>query len=86
VKIKSEHVAALRERVAPLDTAANRERYRTGDFPRAELVKDLDMRYRWDLCHAGTAGTDVMRVMYAYANSSHVDTALRSIVPPLATP
>lgn len=87
MKITPAHLAALRERVSPLDTAERRECYRSGDFPRAELVKDLDKRYRWDLFYAGTAGDwSLVTAIYTYANDTHLDTALRSIVAPLATP
>lgn len=69
--------------IAPLDTEERRDRYRRGDYPRADKTRDLDKRYRWDLfwevatefkwCDDGTEGY----------RDSHIDTALRSVVPPL---
>lgn len=72
---------AVRAVIVPLDTAERRERYRTGDFPRADRVKDLDMRYRWDLFHAADAWKLIDGRGYA---DTHIDTALRRIVGPLS--
>lgn len=82
VKIHPDALAAIREGVAPLDTEYHRERYRAGDFPRADRVQDVNKRYRWDLFAAGAAG--LIGMLYdAGLNDSHIDTALRAIVPPL---
>ena len=86
MKLTPVQVEAMRERIAPLDTAERRQAYREGRFPRAEAVKDLDMRYRWDLYHAarvadvfhtGIGGED------AGLPDAHIDTGLRRIVPAL---
>lgn len=84
MKIKPEHLAAMKEAISPLDTAERRQAYRDGNFPRADKVKDLNKRYRWDLLWAA----DFTRLIiasdvYTYANDTHIDTALRSIVPKL---
>lgn len=84
MRITPEHVTMIRERVAPLDTETHRERYRAGDFPRADLTRDRDKRYRWDLFHAADPRCEVLRVLYdADYHDAHIDTALRAIVPPL---
>ena len=84
MKIKPEHVAYLRERIVPLDSPERRECYRKGQFPRADKVKDLDRRYRWDLVYSVPGLIRWMCVnLYPYANNDHIDTALRSIVPGL---
>ena len=86
MKLTLEQVEAMRERIAPLDTAERRQAYREGRFPRAEAVKDLDMRYRWDLYHAGRV-SDVFHTGIGGDDygltSAHIDTGLRRIVPPL---
>lgn len=69
----------LAERIAEYDTEETRERYRLGQFPRSERVRDLDKRYRWDLFYA-VHGFDIMPDGIA---DSHIDTALRRIVAPL---
>ena len=81
MKISASDLALLREAIEPLDTPELRDIYIEGEFPRAELVKDLDMRYRWDLLY----GAD-FRSEHFYAqglNDEHIDTALRAIVSPL---
>ncbi len=80
MKIKERDLAALRSAVCPLDTPLIRATYARGDFPRAELCKDLDKRYRWDLLHASRFP---VTNLYSYMNDTHIDTALRSIVPPI---
>lgn len=73
----------LQAAIAPLDTLARREAYRNGEFPRAEMVNDLNVRYRWDLFWAvgGMRGV-IPDVMHDYKDA-HIDTALRRIVPNL---
>ena len=57
-------------------------KYATRHFPRADKVKDLDKRFRWDLFYNST--TTVFRFdLYEYLDDSHIDTALRRIVKPL---
>lgn len=80
MKVTPEHRIALRALIAPLDTEAVRARYIARDFPRAELVNDLDTRYRWDLFHAARGYEAVRDGDYTTA---HLDTALRAIVKPL---
>jgi hypothetical protein len=83
MKLTPLQVEAMRERIAPLDTAERRQAYREGRFPRADAVKDLDMRYRWDLYHAAR-GADVFRTGIGGEDgglaSAHIDTGLRRIV------
>jgi len=40
-------------------------------------VKDLGMRFRWDLLWAAKVD---LNAMYVYLNDSHIDTALKAIV------
>lgn len=86
MKLTSTQVEAMRERIAPLDTAERREAYREGRFPRADRVRDLDRRYRWDLYHAARVWEVLDRNIGgkgADLTDAHIDTALRRIVPPL---
>jgi hypothetical protein len=86
MKMPKELYERLEAAIAPLNTEHNRQMYREGKFPRAELVKDLDKRYRWDLFWASQRNDRV----YYYVdvdgrslNDTHIDTALRRIVAPL---
>ena len=91
MRISADIVDAMRERIAPLDTDDTRQAYREGRFPRADSVKDLDMRYRWDLFYAAKCGElvdgdhagAIVRggaVVSGTITSAHIDTALRRIV------
>lgn len=77
MKVKPEHVKAMESLIAPLDTEERREVYRSGLFPRAELVKDVNHRYRWDLFYMAKAYRGMEDAEY---DNAHIDTALRSIV------
>ncbi len=87
MKIKPEDLAKLRAAVEPLDTPDLRRIYRSGQFARASAVKDIDMRYRWDLLYASKikigdgVGIKGDIDLYAYMNGTHIDTALRSFIP-----
>ncbi len=81
LKASAETIEAVRAAIAPLDTAETRAAYLAGDFPRADRVKDLDKRYRWDLYWAARA-YDIGDV--DDMNDTHRDSMLRAIVPPLA--
>ena len=58
-----------------------RERYRAGDFPRADRVRDLDKRYRYDLFYA--AGGYRLLPEDDDLTDAHIYTALRRVVPSL---
>lgn len=76
----------MRRLIEPFDTFENRECYRQGDFARADRVKDLNKRYRWDLFWAANASnghTFYQDLDVEQLNDAHVDTVLRSIVTPL---
>lgn len=83
LKITTTSLEALRERIAPLDTDANRQAYREGRFVRSDKVKDLDRRYRWDLLWATCAGPFVSDLYAEGLNDSHIDSALKAVVPAL---
>ena len=78
MKVSADILEAMRERIAPLDTPERRATYLAGEFPRAHLVKDLYVRYRWDLFHA-VKGYEI--VGRGKLTSQHIDTALRKVVP-----
>lgn len=91
MKMQPEHLEVLRKAIQPLDTDLRRNQYRRGDFPHSARVRDLSKRYRWDLLHAsrlklgdgkGMSGLPV----YGYLDDTHIDTALRSIVPDITKP
>ena len=57
------------------------ENYRRGDFHRADMVKDINMRLRWDLFWAAFYQNRDIRdtLLLEDLTSDHIDTALRRI-------
>ncbi len=90
MKMTAQHFEVLKSLIAPRDTEERRALYRSRQFPNADKVKDLEMRYRWDLfAMAGynlpapyTTVTSYLK-LYDYLDDKHIDTALRAIVPAL---
>ena len=82
--VTADHAKAFEAAITPLDTQELREKYRVGDFPRSDYVKDLDQRYRWDLFWAAQHNPTVRNIMSrtSYKNM-HIDTVLKRIIPPL---
>ena len=80
MKIKELHYRHLLEKLAPLDTLENREKYARRDFPRADRCKDVNKRYRWDLWYQAGLSRFACDELYDYMNDDHIDTALRNIV------
>jgi hypothetical protein len=84
LKMTEAHRADLAERIAALDTEEVRAVYRAGGYPRADAVRDVNKRYRWDLYRAATVGRrDFVDGLYAYLDDAHIDSALRSMVRPI---
>jgi hypothetical protein len=84
MKATPQQLSTVREALAPLDTPERRARYRSGDFPNADKVRDLDTRYRWDTYYlavdSGALTYDTLRNL----NGAHTETVLRRIVPALS--
>lgn len=83
MKVTEEHVALMRHAISQLDSGSARLAYRNRNFPRADQTKDVNKRYRWDLFWAANTNyPNTMRlILDANYKDSHIDTALRSIVP-----
>jgi len=54
--------------------------YETGQFPRSEMVKDLQKRFVWDILFSAKQ-YDFINELYKYMNDIHIETALRKICP-----
>lgn len=59
------------------------EDYHNGNFPRADRCKDLNMRFRWDVCYFAVGSKWICDNLYSYMDDNHIDTSLRRIVPAL---
>jgi hypothetical protein len=78
MKIQPDHYAVMRDAIAALPTdAVAAHKAALHNEPR---VKDLPKRLRWDLLYAAKLNPFVCDTIYPYANDTHIDTALRSIV------
>jgi hypothetical protein len=78
MKIKPEHVAHMRAAIVPILPSIPSEATLRND-PR---VKDAAKRRRWDALYAAGLSRWVSDNIYSYADDTHIDTALRAIVPP----
>lgn len=83
MKINPEHLEQLRKAIAPFDTPARRAQYKAGKFKGATRTNNLDMRYRWDSIYAANLDSWLSHTLYKYLDDTHIDTALRSLVPSL---
>ena len=92
MKATNKHRAILREAVAAIEAtipgglAAARQEYRDGCFSRADRVKDLARRYRWDVFRAADCSTGYVLSQTLYAdglNDTHIDTMLRADILPV---
>lgn len=85
MKIKPEHYNHIKRAISKV-LAANpnaAERYEKGDFPRASVAKDRQIRFNFDLFRAAVPSAWVCDNLYPYINDQHINTALRSICPKL---
>jgi hypothetical protein len=84
MKVTAEQLEELKEAISPFDTKKLRALYKETNFDKVG-VHDVDKRYRWDLVWLALPTTrSILSSLYeAGCNDSHIDTALRTIVPPL---
>ena len=82
-------LAPLAEIIKPyvdqLNTEKNRQAYRDGLFPRADKVKDLNQRFRFDILYAlpSDVRKDFYDKAYKLGNDTHVNSLLKSLIPDL---
>lgn len=55
--------------------------YEAGKFPRSEHVKDLQVRFVWDLFYALPNHREYADHFYTYLHDAHIQTALKKICP-----
>ena len=83
-KLKLESLRTeLQPYINQLNTTANRRRYIAGDFPRAELCKDVNTRFRWDILWA--IPNNIRQPIHAQAkalggNDTHLNSLLKSMI------
>jgi hypothetical protein len=83
MKIDKVKVDRWRAAIAPLDTPSLRDRYKARAIPRANTVKDINVRYAHDLFWAAVDYGYITYDELRGYNDAHIATALRNIVPPV---
>ena len=85
MKMTQEHFNQLKQCIdnVLIDHPTVASEYSKGNFPRSDKVKDINVRFRWDLYHFSGAHKACGN-LYSYLNDDHIDTALRNIVPTIA--
>jgi len=88
MKIKAEHLAHMKTAIDNYIKANGGkesliEKYETGNFPRSEQVKHLNERFYSDVLYNAGLNPFVCEKLYDYMNDSHIQTALKSILPTL---
>lgn len=82
-KLRLAHLSGIiKPYVDQLNTDRNRQAYRDGLFPRADKVKDLNKRFRFDVLYA--IPSEVRKSFYDEAyklgNDTHVNSLLKSLI------
>jgi hypothetical protein len=83
MKIKDEHYKYMKHEIdATLDKYPDLvSEYESGNFPRADKVKDLQKRFCFDVMYGAGLTKWVCDNLYGYMHDSHIYTALKSICP-----
>lgn len=86
MKVKPEHRERIKKDILSYieshgGMASFVERFETGYFPKSEKVKDLNMRFCFDLIRLSGLWDFLLPNVYPYANDEHIHTVVRSILP-----
>jgi hypothetical protein len=80
MKIKPDHVAHIKRVIANTNTSRDAVAAHY-EFVRNEgRARDVGKRVRWDLAYAAGLSRWFCDNVYSYADDSHIDTALRSVM------
>lgn len=89
MKIKKEHLDRIKQLCdTVIEKAGGIEKvktmYETGSFPRSDRVKDLNMRFRFDVFYAAMQlDSGFTNELYEYLTDDHIHTAMKRTVPNL---
>ena len=84
MKIKKEHYEHIKQEIQNLVSAKGKEtiaEYKK-DLLNDTRIKDINVRFRWDLLHAANLDSYVCNTLYINEglHDTHIDTALKHIV------
>lgn len=80
MKIDRQTVERWRQAIAPFDTPETRARYVARDIPNAHTVRDINVRYAFDLLWAAIDSGAMAYTDLSGYQDSHIRTALGRIV------
>jgi hypothetical protein len=85
MKMKPEDYAALKAAVIRKVETHDREKIKAHreTLKKDQRVKDLEMRYRWDIMNLKTHYAEnnaLFDIFYRYLNDNHIDTALKRVI------
>lgn len=85
MKMTKEHYAAMKHAIDAVLNKYDKDKlvnkYETGQFARADDVKDLQKRFCFDLLYGAGLNNFASDTLYQYLNDDHIYTALKSISP-----
>ena len=77
MKITNEHYSHIVDAIRPLKPCFKVYKDSLKSDPR---VKDIEMRFRWDMAWSAKLSQFFSDNVYSYANDDHIDTALRAAI------
>jgi len=84
MKIKPDHLEHIKTAIDELWTRYDKQslisEYEKGNFPRSGKVKDLQMRFCFDLAY-GAGLNKFFCELYTYLDDTHIYTALKVVCP-----
>lgn len=81
MKIKPEHLEHIKTECLKIVNPQLIAKYETGEFPRSDKVKDLQVRFNHDIFNYMIPSKWVCDNLYPYLHDDHIASALRSFMP-----
>ncbi len=82
MRVSTEHYNIIKEHIESLMNKLNKDTlinsYEKGEFYNSDKVKDLNVRFRWDMYYA--SGVNQLVCQWDY-NDNHIDTVLKKVLP-----
>ena len=89
MKMTAEHYKFIKEQLQQIPVSDIHEHLKALQQARkdkAQRIKDMDMRIRWDSFYARQLSAFACSHLYSYLNDTHIDTALKQIARELSWP
>jgi len=89
MKMTAEHYKFIKEQMQQIpvsDIAEHLKALQQARKDKAQRIKDMDMRIRWDGFYARRLSAFACSHLYSYLTDTHIDTALKQIAKELSWP